>query len=148
MGVALRLTGSVPADDPHARPTRARLWQVSKLVLLVSLLPLVVAIWFVAAGVTNPGVQDCGSPAAFILTGRENQRAAVVGEEITAQVRALDQQERCTSRVRDRLVLAGWAGGAFVVLAASGAVLGLIDDRRALHREPRFETFLRDDTPR
>lgn len=118
------------------------------MLLLVSLIPLLVAIWFVVAGVQNPGVQDCGAPAAFILTGRENQRAAVVGQEVTAQVRALDQQRRCTSLVRDRLILSGVAGGIFVVLAASGAVLGLIDDRRALHREPRFETFLRDESRR
>ena len=141
----LRLTDPVPADDRAAPSSRSRLWQASKVLLFGSLLPLLVAVWFVTAGVTNPGVQDCGAPAAFILTGRQNQRVAVVGQEVTAQVRALDQQPRCTSRVRDRLILSGVAGGAFVGLALAGAVLGLVDDRRALHREPRFESFLRDE---
>lgn len=120
----------------------SRLWQVSKLLLLLSLVPLAVAIGFVTLGVTNPGVQDCGSPTMFVLEDRADDRVALVGEVITEEQRALDEQARCTERVRDRLISAAIAGGVFLLVATTGAVLGLIDDRRRLRREPPFETYL------
>lgn len=112
--------------------------------LLASLVPLVVAVGLVVVGVTNPGVQDCGAPAVFVVTDRDNARVALVGVEITPEQRALSTQPRCSARVEDRLRLAGGAGVAFVVLAGLGAGLGLIDDRLRLHREPPFESYLRD----
>ncbi len=114
------------------------------MLLLVSLVPLIVGIGLVVVGVTNPGVQDCGSPVMFVLADRGNERVGLVGVEVTPEQRALEAQPRCTTLVRDRLVTAGIVGGAFVALATIGAVLGLIDDRMRLHHEPRFETYLRD----
>lgn len=114
------------------------------MILLISLIPLAFAIGLVTVGVTNPGVQDCGAPALFVITDRGNDRVSMVGVEVTPEQRALDTQPRCTARVRDRLVLAGISGAAFLVLAATGALLGLIDDRIRLRHEPPFESYLRD----
>ncbi len=138
---ALRLTDAVVPDRP------SRLWQASKLFLLLSLVPLVIAIGLVTLGVHNPGVQDCGSPAVFVITDRANERVALVGVEITSEQRVLDAQPRCAARVGDRLRLAGYVGVGFLVLAATGAALGLVDDRVRLRHEPPFEEYLDDSDP-
>lgn len=123
----------------------SRLWLVSRILLAASLVPLAIAVWALARPVRNPGVQDCGSPAAFLVGGRADKRLPIAGDpDYTPDVPDLVVQPTCTTRVEARLTMTLWAGGVFLVLAAIGAVGGLVDDRVALHRAPRFEALLRE----
>lgn len=109
-------------------------------------MPLLAGVLLLALPVNNPSVQDCGTPAAFAITGRTNALAPRVGEGgLTADdVAARRAQTPCNERVDDRLHLGLWLIGAFLALAFTGAVLGVIDDRWQLRRAPRFEVLLRE----
>jgi hypothetical protein len=114
------------------------LWGVAKGLLLASLVPLVVALGCFFVPVENPGVQRCGSPLLFAVGGERNQRVERAGiDDQTYDARRA--QAPCSERAEARVRVGFVAGAVFVVLAGSGAVLGLIDDRRRLREAPRFE---------
>lgn len=122
-----------------------RMWLAAKIMLVISLLPLGVAVAKLAVPVENPGVQRCGSPAMFLVTGRDDVALPIPGDPgYGPQTPALVAQTGCTKRVMGRLGTALWFGGAFVALAATAAVLGLIDQRLQLRDAPRFEALLRE----
>src|SRR4029077_19983158 len=56
-------------------------WRVGRWLLLGSLLPFAVGIFLLAAPVRNPGVQDCGAPVIFAITGRTNVRLTSAPDE-------------------------------------------------------------------
>lgn len=127
------------------RQGSSRIWLVARIALIVSLIPLGVAIWLLADPVVNPGVQECGSPGAFVVTGRLDSPLPIPGDEgYTDATPALVAQPSCSMLVNDRFEAALWVAGAFGFLACLGAILGLIDDRLLLRRAPRFETLLRE----
>lgn len=95
--------------------------------------------------VSNPGVQDCGAPVAFAITGRTDERLPLETEGLTPdEVRERRAQTPCNERVHDRLILGTWCLLAFLGLAVIGAVLGLVEDRLRFRRAPRFEALLRE----
>ena len=108
------------------------------------MLPLALTVFFLAAPVTNPGVQDCGAPFAYSVTGRGNTRVAPSVNSAGADAAALRAQPTCSERVDTRLRQATWSIAVFIVLAGLGAVLGLVDDRLRLRGAPRFEQLLRE----
>jgi uncharacterized membrane protein YbhN (UPF0104 family) len=120
-------------------------WRVGRGLLVASVLPLALVVFFLAFPVSNPGVQDCGAPFAYSVTGRSNTRIApsinAAGDDANA---ALREQTPCSQRVDDRLRLATWSIAAFIALAGAGAVLGLVDDRLRFRGAPRFEQLLRE----
>ncbi len=89
-------------------------------------------------------MQDCGTPAAFALTGRINTLPRSTDVESPEELDRLRAQPSCSDRVDRRVDQATWAGGLFFGLAAVGAALGLIDDRLQLRAAPRFEDLLRE----
>lgn len=115
--------------------------------LLASLLPLAFGIYLCASPVQNPGVQDCGAPVVFAVTGRTNGRlppdGVVMPPDELARLRA---QTPCNELVEQRMRWATWSFAGFLMLAFGGAILGLVDDRLSLRRAPRFESLLRERT--
>jgi hypothetical protein len=98
-----------------------------------------------ALPVTNPNVQDCGSPAAYAITGRGNTRMLrPTDPEAVDEFLALRDQTPCNELVADRMRLGTWSIASFFVLASVGAALGLIDDRVSFRRAPKFEGLLRE----
>ncbi len=126
-------------------PRAARPWRVGRWLLVGSLVPLAFGIYLLAVPVQNPGVQDCGAPAVFSVTGRTNSRLPI-GEDGTSagDLSALRAQTPCSELVAQRLTWGSWAIVSFFALALTGAVLGLTDDRLKLRHAPRFEELLRE----
>jgi hypothetical protein len=118
-------------------------WRVAMWLLLASLLPLTIALAALLVPVSNPGVQDCGSPIVFGIQSPGNERVRREGLD-DATYEARRAQRRCTERVEDRLRLGFWAGGVFVGLAFAGAVVGLASDRHQYRQQPPFESLLRE----
>jgi uncharacterized membrane protein YbhN (UPF0104 family) len=111
----------------------------------LSLVPLAAGVFLLVAPVENPGVQQCGAPIAFAITGRTNERLLRPPDPDAAeQVDALRAQTPCNELVERRFAQGSWALVGFVGLALVGAVLGLIDDRLRLREAPRFEDLLRE----
>ncbi len=133
--------GSGSRVDEGRRATR--LWLVARLALGLAAVALVLACWFALRPVSNPGVQDCGPPLTFAMGG-DNVRLRASDPAITpGQLERVDQPS-CRERTDEQLSRAGIALVAFIAFGLIGAVLGLIDDRLALRRAPRFESMLRD----
>ncbi|MGZ4717152.1 MAG: lysylphosphatidylglycerol synthase transmembrane domain-containing protein [Acidimicrobiales bacterium] len=146
----------MPAPDPSPGPTsrprrdepRSRLWLVARIALAVALVAFVVAGFFAFLPVTNPGVQQCGSPILFALRNEPDIRVPAPGSrDEPADADALRAQPRCRLRVDDQLWKSLAALGFGIVVAGVGATVGLLDDRLAYRRSPRFETFLRERPP-
>lgn len=122
-----------------------RLWLVSRVLLGVSLVPLLISVWLLADPISNPGVQRCGSPGMFVVSGRLDTALPIPGDAgYSDETPALVAQPSCSMRVNDRFETALWIGGVFGVLALAGAIIGLVDDRMALYHAPRFESLLRE----
>lgn len=120
-------------------------WRIGRWVLLGSLLPLAVGIFLLAGPVRNSGVQDCGVPAIFSITGRTNARLPSAPDRSSVdRLSDLRAQTPCSELVDQRLRWGTWAIGVFFVLALAGAALGLADDRLRLRRSPLFEQLLRE----
>jgi hypothetical protein len=120
-------------------------WRVGRLLLIISLVPLAAGLFLLVAPVENPGVQKCGAPIAFAITGRTNERLPRPSDpEAAEEVEARRAQTPCNELVERRFVQGSWAIVIFLALAFAGAVLGLIDDRLRYHRAPRFEELLRE----
>lgn len=92
----------------------------------------------------NPGVQDCGSPLAYVVANRPDVRINPIAPDAPPDAARLAVQETCRPRVLTLLEQAMIAFAAFAVLGLLGAALGLLDDRLAYRRAPRFETLLRE----
>ena len=106
---------------------------------------LAAGVLFLALPVSNPGVQDCGAPAAYAMTGRGNTRLLRPTDPAAVdEFERLRAQRPCSELVARRMQLGTWSIGAFIVLAAVGATLGLVDDRLSFRRAPRFERLLRE----
>ncbi|MGZ4786275.1 MAG: hypothetical protein ACXV5S_11440, partial [Acidimicrobiales bacterium] len=102
----------MPAPDPSPGPTsrprrdepRSRLWLVARIALAVALVAFVVAGFFAFLPVTNPGVQQCGSPILFALRNEPDIRVPAPGSrDEPADADALRAQPRCRLRVDDQL---------------------------------------------
>jgi len=106
---------------------------------------LLVAAFFGIRPVTNPGVQQCGSPAMFAIRNDDDVRIAPPGSpDEPANAAALRAQPRCHALVDQQLGHLYLALGVGIALGLLGAGLGLIDDRLAYRRAPRFESYLRE----
>jgi len=104
-----------------------------------------VAAFFGIRPVTNPGVQQCGSPAMFAIRNADDVRIAAPGSpDEPANAAALRAQPRCHTLVDHQLGHLYLALGVGITLGLLGAILGLIDDRLAYRRAPRFESYLRE----
>ncbi len=79
-------------------------WRVGRWLLLGSLLPLAVGVFLLAAPVTNSGVQQCGSPLIFSITGRTNERLPSAPDESSGdQLSKLRTQTPCSELVDQRM---------------------------------------------
>jgi uncharacterized membrane protein YbhN (UPF0104 family) len=137
----------VELAPPRRRRQRDRgtlAWTMAKCLLLSSLIALALAIWLAITPVQNPGVQDCGSPLAFVVVNRTDVKVSTLGPNAPPDAATLLVQPRCRERVDSQLVRATVAFGAFIGLGLLGAIIGLIDDRWQYHQAPRFETLLRE----
>lgn len=114
---------------------------MAKTLLVGALVALVVSLWLAFTPLRNPGIQDCGTAIGFVIFNRPDLKATP-GESPEATRQSL--QPTCRERAKPQLQRAAIAFGAFVGLALLGAVLGLIDDRLAYWRAPRFESLLRE----
>lgn len=122
---------------------RTTAWLAAKILLLASAVALGVAVYLAVKPVTNPGVQECGSPLGFFLTDEENVRVLPGLPGAPANAVELAEQPTCRDLAEVELRKAGIAGVAFFGLALTGVIVGLIDDRVAYWRAPRFESLLR-----
>ena len=124
------------------------MWFAARVALAAALVAFLISAFFAFLPVTNPGVQQCGSPILFAVRNETDVRVPAPGSvdepENAADLRA---QDRCRLRVDDQLWKALAALGVGIVLAGFGAAVGLVDDRLSYRRSPRFETFLRERPP-
>lgn len=142
---------ALPQPAPSSGPSSPRstagtsLWAVGRVALGLAFVALVVATFFAFLPVDNPRVQACGSPALYAIHNDDDVRipgpGAVDEPADAAQLRA---QPRCRARVDQALSRGAVALAVAIVLGLVGAALGLIDDRLAYGRAPRFETLLRE----
>lgn len=128
---------------PRYRTRRTAAWTAAKLLLLAGAVALGAAIWIVTRPVVNPGVQDCGTSASFVLSSTENVVVHPGEPGAPPDAPALALQPTCRELVDLEVRKAGLAAGAFFVLTFLGAVVGLLDDRVEYWKAPRFETLLR-----
>ena len=108
-------------------------WRVGRWLLLGSLLPLALGIFFLAAPVRNPGVQDCGVPVIFAITGRTNVRVTRDDESASADRLSELRAQTPVQRAGEPTDAVGYVGHRrLFVLALAGAAVGLADDRLRL----------------
>jgi uncharacterized membrane protein YbhN (UPF0104 family) len=119
------------------------LWVTAKCLLAGALVAGVVTAFLAFSPMRNPGVQDCGTPLGFVVLNRTDVPITPGAPGAPANARELADQPTCRARVVPRLQQTLIAFAAFVGLALLGSVLGLVDDRLAYHRAPRFESLLR-----
>jgi uncharacterized membrane protein YbhN (UPF0104 family) len=122
---------------------RTTAWLAAKILLLSSVIALGAAMYLAWSPVTNPGVQDCGSPVGFFLTDRENVTISPGLPGAPENAVELAEQPTCRDLAEVEIRKAAIAGGAFFGLALVGVLIGLLDDRIAYWRAPRFESLLR-----
>jgi uncharacterized membrane protein YbhN (UPF0104 family) len=112
---------------------------------MLTVLALGVAVSFGVRPVTNVGVQECGSPAAFAIRNTADVQVPPPGSaDEPGNAETLRAQPRCHELVDQQLARLGVALGLAIGLGLLGAALGLLDDRLAYRRAPRFETYLRE----
>ena len=144
---------SVVSGDQERRSRRRRrsrsangrttAWAAAKVLLAACFIALGAAVYLAWSPVTNPGVQDCGSPLGFFLTDRENITVTPGIPGAPEDAVALAEQPTCRDLSEIELRKAGIAVASFFALGLLGIVIGLLDDRIAYWRAPRFETLLR-----
>ena len=127
----------------HERRPSSLLWVTAKCLLAGALVAGVVTALLAFVPVRNPNVQDCGTPLGWVVFNRTDVPVEPGRPGAPANARQLAEQPTCRDRVTPRLQQTLIAFGAFLALGLLGAVLGLIDDRIAYHRAPRFESLLR-----
>ena len=113
------------------------------MVLLASVVALAVAAFFGLRPVTNPGVQACGSPAVFAIRNDDDVTLPSPGSpDEPANAAQLRAQPRCHALVDEQLGHLYLALGIGIGIGLVGAGIGLLDDRLAYRRAPRFESYL------
>jgi uncharacterized membrane protein YbhN (UPF0104 family) len=140
--VAHPATVDVPAGHrTGAGSTRA--WIIARVLLIGALGFGGLAARVAFTPVANPGVQDCGPPVVFLFNGSDN-RVIHLGDTGAPDEAVRAAQPSCRARALDAAGQAGRLFVGFALLAGLGAALGLVDDRVAFRRRPRFETLLRE----
>jgi hypothetical protein len=124
----------------HRDPDATGWWDVARVLLIGCLVATGVAAWLAFWPVTNPGVQECGSPVVAVITRQPDTVVVAEGDELQRLV----AQDPCSDRSATRSLRALLVLGAGVGLGVAGALFGLIDDRVRLHRAPAFESLLRE----
>lgn len=128
------------ATTPPATPSPVRngRTRAASTLMVAALVSLGVSAVLFAVPVSSPGVQQCGSPAWFLLRAQSDR--ALVGSDgepingwTQAQVRKAYAQ-RCSVQVARRAVPAAIALAAFWVLVVIALILGW-SGRRALGRK-------------
>jgi len=138
---ALRVPRHQPLDDGG----ESRLSPLTRALLWTSLGFLVLASAIGLFPVSNPGVQQCGSPVVFAAVNTDNVRIPSPGATDEPENAAkLRTQSRCSVRVDSQLMFAGLALVIGVLLGFVGAIFGLVQDGRSYRRAPRFESYLRE----
>jgi uncharacterized membrane protein YbhN (UPF0104 family) len=135
-----------------ARPRRRRrdntvAWAMARVLIVAGFIALGASAYVAWRPVTNPNVQECGSPLGFFVHQRDNVIVHPGAPGAPTDPRAaaeLEAQPHCRDRAATEMARAGVAFGAFVALTFLGIIVGLLDDRVALWRAPRFETYLRE----
>lgn len=137
MSVDVRNDRHDPSDSPSevARPNRRM--RTATVLTIPALLALAASAALFLVPVANPGVQDCGSPAWFLLQARAD-RPLVTDEggplHGWGQARLRQaHQDRCSAQVATRAVPAGALLVVFWVLALVAVVIGW-NGRRGLRR--------------
>ena len=123
---------------------------MARLLIVAGLISLGVSAYVAWRPVTNPEVQDCGSPLGFFVHQRENvimHPGAPNAPSDPNEAARLESQPHCRDRATTEMARAAVAFAAFVGLTLLGVVIGLVDDRVALWRAPRFESYLRELPP-
>lgn len=130
-----------PVDLPVVTaPSANRRTRTATVLSVPALAALAVSAVLFLVPVTNPDVQDCGSPAVFLLRATsdrplvEQDGTAINGWTKTRIQKAYDN--RCSSRVADRAVPAGVALIVFWILGLVAAAIAW-SGRRALRRARR-----------
>lgn len=109
---------------------------------MASAISLVVAAVYLSIPVRNPGVQDCGTPGAYLVTNRQDVLVEVGTPDAPPDAARLRLQPTCRERVGTALERAGLFVVAGVGIGLLGAFLGLADDRARYRRAPRFEDLV------
>ena len=122
---------------------RTTAWLAAKILLLSALIALAAAAYLAWNPVTNPGVQECGSPLGFFLTDEQNVTILPGLPGAPANAVELAEQPTCRDLAEVEVRKSAIAGAAFFGLALAGIIVGLVDDRVAYWRAPRFESLLR-----
>jgi uncharacterized membrane protein YbhN (UPF0104 family) len=136
---------SLAVTDTGTKRVHSPLRLLEQALMVVAMLALVASVVVGFVPVTNPGVQNCGSPFVFSWrTTNDVVLPAPGSPSAPPNVTALLAQQPCHQRVDRRLLLSGLAVALAVVTGLLGAVVGLLDDRAGYRRSPRFETFLRE----
>ena len=118
-------------------------WDVARVLVVACAAALLVALWFALRPVENPGVQDCGAPLRYVATNERDVLVPVGTPDAPPDAPALRAQPPCSELVVVPLERAGLFTVVGISLGLVGAVLGLLDDRIALRRAPRFEDLVR-----
>ena len=153
-----------PPLAPAVTPPPGLLGRIATVIAGMALLAYVVAAVVLAVPVETPGVQDCGSPGAYLLAGRldkvpdESNRILGPDEEIITlddDVAATARATPCKERVADRAVPVALLVLAATVVGAGAFAIELFVVRprqRRLVREalgpPPFEPPLPAARPR
>jgi len=132
------------ADRPRSSsgaPTVA--WDLSKVLLVAAAAALLVAVWFAFRPVENPGVQACGGSLRYIVANTQDVVVPVGVAGAPPDAPRLRAQPPCSELVLTELTRAGLFASVGIALGLLGAVFGLLDDRVAYRRAPRFESLVR-----
>lgn len=126
---------TLPSTAPrvHNRRTRA-----ASILMVAALVCLGVSAVLFAVPVSSPGVQQCGSPAWFLLRAQSNRalldsNGEPINDWTQAQVRKAYTQ-RCSVQVARRAIPAAMLLAAFWLLVVIALILGW-SGRRALGRK-------------
>jgi len=127
------------AEDPgDARLESNRRMRAATVLTIPALLAVAASAALFLLPVTNPGVQDCGSPAWFLLQAHTDRPLVTdEGSPLHGWDKARLRQahdDRCSAQVADRAVPAGVLLLVFWVLALVAIVVGWTG-RRSLRRQ-------------
>lgn len=136
-------------DRPRSRPRRRDReppttgWRASKVLIFGAFVALGISIYVAWQPVVNPGVQDCGTSISFFMLNKTNVvlHPGENGESLDSL--ALAAQPTCRDLAIVELKKASVGVAAFFGLAFAGVLVGLVDDRIAYWRAPKYETLLR-----